>query len=242
MQGSKCGNALLVTALLVACVTSAQLSGQGLRDPHRPACTGPRCERIRTYLKAHYCGQSPYGDGPDNGCEIQPPKEPGPGIKISVDFSCDWNDAASGPKCRQNGLPSQEVRSVLIGEMRRAGLPPGAEEEVHFRVWEVASIGWVVAEANYEQVVGNDLKLCDVIVLIDRGGKTNVVRKVPFQKTDAVKPLLTEWSLFDIVDADHDGQFEIILEGDAYEDHWLEVVGLQDGSFKTLYSGLGYYL
>jgi hypothetical protein len=38
------------------------------------------------------------------------------------------------------------------------------------------------------------------------------------------------------------GQSEFILEGDAYENHWLEVVGMKDGVFKTTFSGLGYYL
>ncbi len=35
---------------------------------------------------------------------------------------------------------------------------------------------------------------------------------------------------------------ELVLEGDAYEDHWLEVVRIGDGSVKTIFSGLGYSL
>jgi hypothetical protein len=34
----------------------------------------------------------------------------------------------------------------------------------------------------------------------------------------------------------------VILVGDAYEDHWLEVISVHDGSAKTIFSGLGYYL
>jgi hypothetical protein len=34
----------------------------------------------------------------------------------------------------------------------------------------------------------------------------------------------------------------LFLEGDAYENHWLEVVRLRDGTAKTIFSGLGYYL
>jgi len=45
-----------------------------------------------------------------------------------------------------------------------------------------------------------------------------------------------------IADVDGDGQLEIILEGDAYEDHWLEVDKMQAGSFRKIFSGLGYYL
>jgi hypothetical protein len=38
------------------------------------------------------------------------------------------------------------------------------------------------------------------------------------------------------------GQFDVILEGGAYEDHWLEVDSLEKRKFKTIFSGLGYYL
>jgi hypothetical protein len=41
----------------------------------------------------------------------------------------------------------------------------------------------------------------------------------------------------------NDGHNEIILEGDAYEDHWIEVVTVGDDlSPKTVFSGLGYYV
>lgn len=65
---------------------------------------------------------------------------------------------------------------------------------------------------------------------------------MPFQKTDADVPQVTTWFPVDIADVDGDGQAEIVLEGDAYEDHWLEVFDIQDDSFKTIFSGLGYYL
>jgi hypothetical protein len=32
------------------------------------------------------------------------------------------------------------------------------------------------------------------------------------------------------------------MEGDAYQDHWFEVDKMQSGSFRKIYSGLGYYL
>jgi hypothetical protein len=38
------------------------------------------------------------------------------------------------------------------------------------------------------------------------------------------------------------GLLEIILDGDAYENHWLEVDQMQAGSFRKIFSGLGYYL
>jgi len=86
------------------------------------------------------------------------------------------------------------------------------------------------------------MTLCDVIVIIDQDTHVIVVRKVPFQKTDVDVPSVTEWSVIDLVDADDDGQVDVILEGDAYEDHWLEVVSVHAGSTQTVFSGLGYYL
>jgi hypothetical protein len=81
-----------------------------------------------------------------------------------------------------------------------------------------------------------------VIVTIDQRSQVHVLRKVQFQKTDEDKPAVTTWSPIDLADADGDGRIEVILEGDAYEDHWLEVESIQDGSSRTIFSGLGYYL
>ena len=99
-----------------------------------------------------------------------------------------------------------------------------------------------MAEAYYFHIVGSDMELCQVIVAIDQGSHAFVLRKLPFQKTDADVPAVTQWSLIDLADAGGDGQVDFILEGDAYEDHWLEVVTMQGGSPRTVFSGLGYYL
>jgi|SRR5690348_2311869 len=84
--------------------------------------------------------------------------------------------------------------------------------------------------------------LCQVIVRIDEDSHVVVVRKCPFKRTDVDKPDITEWALVDVADIGHSGQPGIILEGDAYEDHWFEVVTVRDGECETLFSGLGYYL
>jgi hypothetical protein len=81
-----------------------------------------------------------------------------------------------------------------------------------------------------------------LIGVIDQNGHVQALRTVPFQKTDADVPVVTRWSPIDIADVDGDGQMEIVLEGDAYEDHWYEVDGIQGGSFEMIFSGLGYYL
>jgi len=74
-----------------------------------------------------------------------------------------------------------------------------------------------------------------VIVIIDQSSHSTVLREVRFQKTDADVPKATEWYLVDLADADGDGQVDVILEGDAYEDHWLEVVSLHHGSPETVF-------
>jgi hypothetical protein len=123
------------------------------------------------------------------------------------------------------------------------GLPAQGGNQTHFAVWESASPGWTLAEANYSQVAGESFTTCQVIVLIDRNTQLHVLRKLPCQKTDADVPTVTTWSLVDVADVDADGRPEVVLEGDAYEDHWLEVVSVEnDFSFKTIFSGLGYYL
>jgi hypothetical protein len=100
----------------------------------------------------------------------------------------------------------------------------------------------VLAAATYSRIVGSDLELCQVIVTIDGNSQVLVLRELPFRKTDADVPDTTERSPVDLADVDGCGKIEIILEADAYEDHWLEVISVHDGVSTTIYSGLGYYL
>ncbi len=99
-----------------------------------------------------------------------------------------------------------------------------------------------LAEAYYFRSLGGNIELCQVIVIIDSNSHSLVLRKLPFQKTDADVPAVTLWSPVDIVDVDGNGQFDVVLEGDAYEDHWLEVIAVHNGVPITIFSGLGYYL
>lgn len=191
----------------------------------------------------HYCGKSPYGNGPAGGCEILPGKTSRTGVRAVADYKCEWSERKQATECRQNGEPSPTVRSLLMQELQGLGLPAKGGNETHFVVWESVSSGWTVAEADYSHVAGENMTTCQVIAIIDHDSQPHDVRKLQCQQTDADVPTVTTWSLVDVVDVDADGRAEVVLEGDAYEDHWLEVVSVgEDFSFKTIFSGLGYYL
>jgi hypothetical protein len=238
-NGSWTARRLLTVALTLLLIISGRLKAQTESDPHRPTCTSARCKKIKSFVKAHYCG-APEGNGPDDSCAIRRPKKLGTDIKVTADFDCIWVEGVR--KCQQYEQPSSEVRSILMGELRRLGLPAKASGPIYFNVWESTSSGWSLAEAYFDHVTGDDLTICQVIAIIDQGSHVHVLRKVPFQKTDVDRPTVTTWSLVDIADVDGGGHVEVVLEGDAYEDHWLEVDSVQDGSSHTVFSGLGYYL
>jgi len=226
---------ILITGMLLSLVGDAQTAV----DPHRPACTNPRCRKIKTFLQAHYCGQSPAGNGPDDGCEIRVPKKR-LNVKVTAAFDCKWVDRVRN--CQQRGQPSSQLRGILVGELRGLGRPEKATGQVYFTVWKPIGLAWSLVEAYYDHLAGSDVALCEVIAIIDSNSRVSVLRKVPFQKTDTDKNTVTIWSLLDLVDVNADGEIEVILEGDAYEDHWIEVDGTKDGSFRTIFSGLGYFL
>ena len=234
---------LLLPALLPVLIAGANLSAQEWKDPHRPPCADARCRRVQSFVKAHYCGESPYGNGPDDGCLIKAPEKPRTGVTVVADFKCEWIERKRKAQCKQSGQPSPVVRDVLTRELRRLGLPAEANGQTYFMVWKSGPSGWTLAAAYYSRLVGrSDIELCQVVVIIDQGSHVVVVRKVPFQKTDVDVPSVTQWSPIDLADADGDGKEDVILEGDDYEDHWLEVVSVQNGVPHTLFSGLGYYL
>jgi hypothetical protein len=232
---------IVLAVLLISLVSAgAQPKQEAEKDPHRPSCTSARCRKIESFLEAHYCGESPFGNGPDDGCEIKRPKTPRASVKVLANFDCKWIEGTS--RCQQHVPPSAEGRAILLREMRKLGLPAKDDRQVYFTVWQPTSSGWTLAEAYYQHSAGTDLTICQIIATIDQSSQVHLLRKVPFRRTDADKPTISTWSPVDLADLDGDGQVEIILEGDAYEDHWLEVDSLKDGSPHTIFSGLGYYL
>jgi hypothetical protein len=232
----------LAVVVVLLCILAPQLKGQREKDPHRPACTSAPCQKIESFLKARFCGASPFGNGPQNGCDTRYAKQLLTGVNVIAAFDCEWNATDGRPKCRQRSEPPPAIRSLLLKEMRRLGLPASAEKDIYFTIWQPSSAKWSLAAADYGQAKGSDLMLCQVIVVVGPGGHVQTLRKVRFQKTNANVPTVTTWFPIGIADVDGDGQLEIILEGDAYENHWLEVDQMQGGSFRKIFSGLGYYL
>ena len=229
---------ILIAAAMSLLTVSGQIQGQEEKDPHRPRCTGAQCRKVKAFVKTHYCG-APQGNGPDDGCEIRRPKQR-PNVRATADYECKWVEGVRN--CQQHGQPSPELRGMLLDELRRLGLPAKAKGQIYFTVWQAVGPGWSLAEAYYDHLAGSDVALCQVILIVDQNSHTFVLRKVPFQRTDADKNTVTTWSPLDLVDVKGDGQVDVILEGDAYEDHWIEVDKLQDGHAHTIFSGLGYYL
>ena len=231
---------LLFIAITALPVLGQRANGQDDKDPHRPACTSSACRTIKSFVKAHYCGESPFGNGPDDGCEIRIPKKLGSGIEVKANFDCKWIEGVR--KCEQSKQPAAEVRDILVGALRGLGFPMKSPGPIYFNVWKPIAADWYLAEAYYDHAAGDDLSLCQVIAVIDRSSHVQILRKVPFQKSDVDKPTVTTWSLIDLADVDGNGHIDVVLEGDGYEDHWLEVDRVQDGVSRTIFSGLGYYL
>src|SRR5262249_35397252 len=192
---------ILIAALISALVASAQPRAAAEADPHRPACVDAQCRKIMSFLKAHYCSESPYGDGPEDSCQITIPRGPRPGLDIVADFECGWSDAKGAMDGRQTREPSSSIRGVLTRELRRLGLPANANGQTYFTTWKSTASGWSLAAAYYSRAAGSAVELCQVIVVIDQGSHVLVLRKLPFQKTDVERPAVTQWYPIDLADA-----------------------------------------
>jgi hypothetical protein len=81
-----------------------------------------------------------------------------------------------------------------------------------------------------------------VVVIVDADLQVNVLRRQRCHEENADVSEGTSWWPLGIADVDRDGNADVILEGDEYENHWLEVVSVRGASARTIFSGLGYYL
>jgi hypothetical protein len=231
--------ALSLAILFQSHLSVAQTSTQP-PDPHRPACTNVQCKKAKAFTKSHYCGASPFANGPDDGCDTRAVPKASETVHVMADYDCARNEVTT--KCQQRGKPSSDVQTILIREMRRLGLPPEADKSLNFVVWQHKSTNWLFAEAIYQNTVGDDLTIAEVILVIRPGNDVQVLRELPLTKADADVPTVTTWDPVDLADTLGNGQIDITLLANAYENHWFEVDVPTDGVFKTIFSGLGYYL
>jgi hypothetical protein len=208
------------------------------QDPHSPPCTDAQCQSVKSFVKTHYC-RGLQGYGHDYGCEIRQPTEH-PNFKVLARYECEWADGVR--HCKQQGELSRELREIFFSKLRGLGLPAKPKEQIFFTVWKPIGLEWSLVEAYYDHIEGSDMTLCQVIAIVGQNSGVSLLRKVPFQKTDADKNTVTTWSPVDLADVNADGQTDIILEGDAYEERWVEVVDIKDGSLRTIFSGLRYDL
>jgi hypothetical protein len=220
----------------------ALLTAQDRPDPNRPPCKTADCRKARLYVKAHYCGDPNAGNGPDDGCEPKVPTKPQKGIDVLASYDCAWSEKLGSMQCSQHGQPPAEIKSLLMRELHRAGLPTDASGATFFTVWKSESTGWSTAVAYYSHPSGSDLELCEVVVSVDDRASATVLRKLAFQKIDSDVPAVTQWTLVDLAGITGAGHDDVVLEADAYENHWFEVVRVANGGAQTIFSGLGYYL
>ena len=216
-------------------------TGGGI-DPHRPPCTDASCRKIRAFLKTHYCGESPAGNGPDDSCDIRDRNKRSSDVKVIADYDCEWNESKNEAECKQEQQVTPELRAILVRELRRQGVPDKAPGVTYFTVWESDRAGWSLARAYYSHRMGSDIEICDVIVVVDRNAHVIVLKELPLTKTDIDVPRVTDWAPLDLADTRGNGEVDVVLAGDAYEDHWIEVMTVKKGSARTIFSGLGYYL
>jgi len=76
---------------IVAEPNPGNVIAQAEKDPHRPPCTGTTCQKIRTFVKEHYCGESPAGNGPDDSCDLRDRNKRSADVKVIADYNCEWN-------------------------------------------------------------------------------------------------------------------------------------------------------
>lgn len=228
--------------MLLLCSSGQCANTQRDKDPHRPACASAPCRRIQAFLRAHYCGDSPFGNGPDDGCDIRDRSRHGKDVDVQADYTCKWDESSAKSTCKQQGQPTAELRNIVLEEMHGLGLSANRDRDVYFTIWKTKRGGWTLAQGIYDKSTGTVLRICQATLIIGDGLQPIVLRRLPFQRTDADVPTVTTWSPVDLADVDGDGRIEVVLRADAYENHWLEVDSVLDGVARKIFSGLGYYL
>jgi len=143
-----------------------------------PRSTTAACLKLKEFLKTQYCGESPFGNSPDDGCDTRGRKTHVSTTKIEADYSCEQNQADGTWQCQQKGNPSPEIRKILIEKMRRVGMPAEVETDVHFNVLSSSGSSVSLASAGYDHKHGDDIDLCEVIVAIDTTGQGHLIHRL----------------------------------------------------------------
>ncbi len=140
---------ILISMLFLLTVGSVLALAEA--DPHRPPCTSASCKKVKSFLKAKYCGKSPAGNGPDDGCEIRFSVKQNKSVKVIATFDCKWNEKTEKADCKQEGEPSSELRELLVHKMHTLGLPAKDDGNIFFTVWQPSGSAWLLAEANFRR-------------------------------------------------------------------------------------------
>lgn len=235
-------NSFLIAAAKVAALCAIGVAACALcsGESHRQPCRTTECKAVRAFVKAHYCGESPFGNGPDDSCRIQSLQKKSSGVVVEASSVCSSDDSNGAASCKQIGGISPALGARLLERMHHIGMPGAEDKTVVFFAMRSKKTGWSLVQASLEAAKGSNLNVCFVVAAIDPGGRFHPLREVPFQTTGAEVPTVTVWSAIDI--ADLNGQQEFILEGDQYEDHWFEAFSVRDGAPELDFAGLGYYL
>jgi hypothetical protein len=155
----------LLFAFSSIAVVVAHLGAQTEEDQHRLACTDASCHKIRTFLK-HYCGESPFGNGPEESCDVRNRHKRSPDVKVIADYNCEWNASKNAAECKQQGQITPELRGILASQLRQLGVPDKPPGETYFTVWQSNRVDWFLTQAYYSHRIGDDMEVCEVIAIV----------------------------------------------------------------------------
>lgn len=181
-------------------------------------------------LSAAYCSEDEWGN-----CQLRWPEEPPPRVAA---FDCVWDATV---KCTQTLAASPPLVGLARDELIKAGLPVG-EPRVFVEALRVRA-DWTVVHAYYHRVSGERMSIASVVLVLRDDGARVVLRMQRFTHTALDGPSAVRLHfVMDVRDVDGDGEAELVLNGEGYEAHWLEVFTLRGEKWRLLFSGLGYSL
>jgi hypothetical protein len=104
-------------------------------------------QKIEAFMKKNYCGESPFGEGSDDSCDLRNRKKRNGNIKVIADYDCEWNETKNESECKQQGQVSPGLRTILVHQLEGLGMPAKAPGEIYFKVWQPNRADWLVAQS-----------------------------------------------------------------------------------------------